>query len=209
MSPPQPNTISDRQSQKADSRRGRPPAPREGVLAAADTLFAQTEAPQSVSMDAIATAAGVGKGTLFRAFGDRDGLLDALAAAKFQPLRAAVESGPSPLGPDAPASDRITAFLGAVLSFKLENRNLMRAREMTATGNLQSERYRWMHTFLQRLIREAAPTRTAKDAEYAAHTLLAALNIDLIDELLNTGLSVDEIRRAQTAHALAVIVGGP
>lgn len=176
------------------------------MLAAADALFAKTATPQSVSMDAVAAAAGVGKGTLFRAFGDRDGLLDALAAAKFQPLRTTAESGPAPLGPGAPAPDRIVAFLDAVLTFKVENRNLMRARE-AATGSLRSERYRWMHSFLQRLILDAAPTFTASDAGYAAHALLATLNVDLIDELLDAGRSVDDIRRAQAAHARAVVGG--
>jgi AcrR family transcriptional regulator len=178
---------------------------RESLLAAADALFADADTNQSVSMDAIAAAAGVGKGTLFRAFGDRDGLLDALAAAKFLPLRTAVESGPGPLGPDTPASDRIVAFLDAVLTFKVDNRNLMRAREVAATGNLQSERYRWMHELLQHLIEDTAPQCTINDAGYAAHALLAALHIDLIDELLSTGRSVEGIRRAQAAQALALL----
>lgn len=177
------------------------------MLAAADALFADADTPQTVSMDAIAAAAGVGKGTLFRAFGDRDGLLDALAAAKFLPLRTAVESGPPPLGPDAPAPDRIVAFLDAALTFKLDNHNLMRAREVAATGNLQSERYRWMHGLLRRLIQDAATGCAANDAGYAAHALLATVHIDLIDELLTTGHSVEDIRRAQAAQALAVLGG--
>lgn len=205
MSPSQPNTVSDRQSETVGVRQGRPPVSRESLLAAADALFADADTYQSVSMDAIAAAAGVGKGTLFRAFGDRDGLLDALAAAKFLPLRTAVESGPGPLGPDTPASDRIVAFLDAVLTFKVDNRNLMRAREAAATGNLQSERYRWMHELLQHLIEDTAPRSTINDAGYAAHALLAALHIDLIDELLSTGRSVEDIRRAQAAQALALL----
>jgi len=40
-------------------------------------------------------AAGVGKGTLFRAFGRRGGLLDALWATKIAVLRNEVESGSS------------------------------------------------------------------------------------------------------------------
>jgi AcrR family transcriptional regulator len=47
------------------------------MLVAADALFAGGDSLQTVSMDDIAAAAGVGKGTLFRAFGSRDGLLDA------------------------------------------------------------------------------------------------------------------------------------
>jgi AcrR family transcriptional regulator len=106
------------------------------VLAAADALFADADAPHAVSMDAIAAAAGVGKGTLFRAFGSRDGLLDALSAAKFTPLREAVEGGEPPLGLGTPSRERIVAFLDALLTFKLENRHLHRAREVASSGVL-------------------------------------------------------------------------
>ncbi|HVV20397.1 MAG TPA: TetR/AcrR family transcriptional regulator [Pseudonocardiaceae bacterium] len=70
-------------------------------------------------MDAVATAAGIGKATLFRAFGSRDGLLDALSDAKFAPVRQAVEGRQPPLGSDAPSRERIIAFLDAALTFKL------------------------------------------------------------------------------------------
>jgi hypothetical protein len=89
----------------------------------------------------------------------------------------------------------------------LENHNLKPAREVVATGNLQSERYRWMHGLLQRLIQDAATGCTANDAGYVAHALLATLHIDLIDELLTTGRSVEDIRHAQAARGLAVLGG--
>lgn len=44
-------------------------------------------------MDDIAAAAGVGKGTLFRRFGDRMGLLRALYAQRGDQLRAALTTG--------------------------------------------------------------------------------------------------------------------
>src|SRR3954452_2623256 len=49
----------------------------ERVLCTAARLFAERGADR-VSMDQIAGAAGVGKGTLFRAFGDRAGLAAAV-----------------------------------------------------------------------------------------------------------------------------------
>ncbi len=174
------------------------------MLAAADALFADTESPRAITMDAIAAAAGVGKGTLFRAFGSRDGLLDALWAAKLAALREAVESGEPPLGPGLPSRERVVAFLDALLTFKLENRHLIRAREV-APRLLQSEHYKWMHGLVQILIEDATPGGTADDAGYAAHVLLAALHIDLIEELLANGLSLQAIRRAQAAHARTVI----
>ena len=187
-----------------EARRGRPPVPPALVLAAADALFADADSPPTVTMDAIAAAAGVGKGTLFRAFGSRDGLLDALWAAKLAAVREALEQGEPPLGPGAPSRERAVAFLDALLTFKLENRHLIRARE-TAPRLLQSRHYKWMHGWLRDLI-EDGPLG-ANEAGYAAHTLLAALHIDLVEELLGSGLSLQAIRAAQAAHARAAIDG--
>ena len=58
--------------ERADAARNRAK-----VLEAAAELFAR-HGVESVSMDAVAAAAGVGKGTLFRRFGDKAGLAVAL-----------------------------------------------------------------------------------------------------------------------------------
>ena len=203
MGPPASN-ISDHESETENARRGRPPIDPALVLAAADRLFADADAPHAVTMDAVAAAAGVGKGTLFRAFGSRDGLLDALWVAKLAALREAVARGEPPLGPGAPSRERAVAFLDALLTLKLENRHLIRARE-AAPRILQSENYKWMHGWLQNLIEDGGFGATADETGYAAHVLLAALHIDLIEELLASGLSLPAIRRAQAAHVRAVI----
>lgn len=208
MSPEQSSSISDRGSENP-VRRGRPPVPLARVLAAAEALFADTNTPGSVTMDAVATAAGVGKGTLFRAFGSRDALLDALSDAKFTPVRQAVEGRQPPLGSEAPPRERIIAFLDAVLTFKLHNRHLIRAREVASTGTLRTERYRWMQDTLRNLIADAMSGATAGDAGYAAHVLLAAIHIDLVEELLASGRTPEQIRRSQAALAQAVITDVP
>lgn len=197
--------IPDHQSEINGVRRGRPAVPAALVLAAADGLFAGADSPRTVTMDAIAAAAGVGKGTLFRAFGSREGLLDALWAAKLAVLRDAVEKGPLPLGPGGKSSERAVAFLDALLTFKLENRYLIRARESASTGLRQSEHYKWMHGLLESLIKEAASGAMADEAGYLAHTLLSALHIDLIEDMLAEGRSISRIRNAQAALARAVI----
>jgi AcrR family transcriptional regulator len=156
-------------------------------------------------MDDIAASAGVGKGTLFRAFGSRDGLLDALWATKLTALREAVENGRPPLGPGAPPRERIVAFLDALLTFKLDNQHLLRLRERNPTEIRQSTNYKWTHGLLQSLIEDTAPDATAGDTSYAAHVLLAALNIHLIEELLATGRSRQAIGNAQAALARAII----
>jgi AcrR family transcriptional regulator len=219
MSPDYPSTFTDRQSEKPGARRGRPPVPRSLVLAAADALFAETDAQHAVSMDEIAAAAGVGKGTVFRAFGSRDNLLDALFASRMAALREAVESGAPPVGPGVPPRERVLAILDALLTFKLDNRRLIRAREIASAGLFQAEHYRWMHSTLRELIEQATGGRPqpadadgtapdgadAIDPGYAAHVLLGSLRPDLIDELLEAGGTPESIRRAQKAHARRIL----
>jgi AcrR family transcriptional regulator len=203
VSPENPSTNSDPQSETKPARRGRPPVPRSHVLAAADALFADTDASHTVSMDDIAAAAGVGKGTLFRAFGSRDNLLDALFATRLASLREAVESGNPPLGPATPPRERILGILDAALTFKLDNRRLIQAREVATSGLLQAEHYRWLHRTLRDLIEQAGAP--AVDAGFAAHVLLGALRPDLIDELLASGETPQTIRNAQAALARRIL----
>lgn len=71
------------------------------ILAAAERLFA-TNGVSCTSMDAIAAEAGVGKGTLFRRFGDRGSLVFAVLDASAREFQDRFISGPPPLGPGAP-----------------------------------------------------------------------------------------------------------
>src|SRR5688500_17713991 len=89
---------------RADAARNR-----DKVLAAAGRLFRE-HGPDCVSMDAVAAEAGVGKGTLFRGFGDRAGLVLALLTEQERRLQEDVIRGPAPLGPGAPPVERLIAF---------------------------------------------------------------------------------------------------
>ncbi len=68
------------------------------LLEAAARLVEQHGAA-GVTMEAVAVAAQVGKGTVFRRFGDRTGLLTALLDHSEKKLQAAFLAGPPPLGP--------------------------------------------------------------------------------------------------------------
>ncbi|MUM17830.1 TetR/AcrR family transcriptional regulator [Mycobacterium sp. CBMA271] len=83
--------------------------------------------PENMSMDAVANAAGVGKGTLFRRFGSRTGLLLALLDHEEHIEQQAFMFGPPPLGPDAPPLTRLIAFGRARLSFLERHLDLARA----------------------------------------------------------------------------------
>lgn len=155
------------------------------LLAAADQLFAGSQAPAQLSMEDIATAAGVGKATLFRAFGSREGLIRALWETRTAPLREAVESGPPPLGPDTQPRLRILAVLDAFLVLKLDHRHLWLAaeeppRDRQDASLFERGAYRDAHELLATLL---AATGWGERADLLAHALLGAIRADLVDHL--------------------------
>ncbi|WP_412538364.1 helix-turn-helix domain-containing protein [Longispora sp. K20-0274] len=161
-------------TERADAARNRAT-----VLDVAARLFAEHGADQ-VSMDAIATAAGVGKGTLFRRFGDRAGLAAALLDARERDLQEAILGGPPPLGPGAPAADRLAAFVGAYLDYLLGHLDLVRMSETAAPGaRYRIGAYRFWHRHVALLL-----AGTAADPDYAAHALLATLGAEHVTALL-------------------------
>ncbi|MEU5811378.1 TetR family transcriptional regulator [Streptomyces sp. NPDC047718] len=180
---------------------------REAVLAAADALFARRESPEDVTMADVAAAAGVGKGTLFRAFGDRAGLLRALYEARLEPLREAAEAGPPPLGPAAPPQQRVPALLDALLCFKLDNRRLTLALEGSgSTSPYRAEHYEQWHDLL-RAVLEQIPGLA--DGHFTAHALLAATRADLVEHLAGQEGVPRERMRAQLADfATRVLAAG-
>ncbi|MGP3998806.1 TetR/AcrR family transcriptional regulator [Streptomyces sp. 8N706] len=178
---------------------------RAAVLAAADRLFAHCESPEDVTMADIAAAAGVGKGTLFRAFGDRTGLIRALYETRLEPVRNAVEEGPPPLGPATPPLQRVPALLDAVLCFKLDNRHLALALEGTGSDSpYQAEHYERWHTLLH-VVLEQIPDLA--DSDFTAHALLAATRADLVEHLVGQKDVPREELRAQLASFTAKVLG--
>ena len=159
--------------ERADAARNRV-----AVLDAAARLFAE-RGVEAVSMDQVAAAAGVGKGTLFRRFGDKSGLAAALLDARERVLQEAVLFGPPPLGPGGPADERLAAFLNAYLDYLLEHLALVRMSETATPG----ARYRiGAYRFWRRHV--AILLATEPDPDYAAHALLAALAADHVAALL-------------------------
>lgn len=162
--------------ERADAARNR-----RKVLAAAAKLFRE-EGVEAVSMDAIAAAAGVGKGTLFRRLGDKSGLVAALLDDKERELQSGILSGPPPLGPGAPAADRVSAFVAAYADYLFEHLDLLRVSETASPGaRYRIGAYRFWRLHLSILLAEARPGR---DADYRAHALLAALGAEHMTAVL-------------------------
>ncbi|MER7537150.1 helix-turn-helix domain-containing protein [Streptomyces sp. NPDC097704] len=159
--------------ERADAARNRI-----AVLEAAARLFAE-QGVEAVSMDQVAAAAGVGKGTLFRRFGDKSGLAAALLDARERVLQEAILHGPPPLGPGAPDEERLAAFLDAYFDYLLEHLALVRMSETATPGaRYRIGAYRFWHRHVAILL------ASAPDPDHAAHALLAAVAADHVAALL-------------------------
>ncbi|MHC0432581.1 TetR/AcrR family transcriptional regulator [Streptomyces sp. O3] len=175
--------------ERADAARNRA-----AVLEAAARLFAE-RGVDAVSMDQVAAAAGVGKGTLFRRFGDKSGLAAALLDARERVLQEAILQGPPPLGPGAPADERLAAFVGAYLDYLLEHLALVRMSETATPGaRYRIGAYRFWHQHTVLLLADAPNSNPNSnpnpnpnpnpDPEHTAHALLAALAAEHVAALL-------------------------
>jgi AcrR family transcriptional regulator len=134
----------------------------------------------AVTMDDIACAAGVGKGTVFRRFGSRAGLMMVLLDEDERASQQAFMFGPPPLGPDAPPLERLVAFGRARLKFAHTHRELL----VAANRDPQS-RYGAAATVLHthvRMLLDSADTSGNLDAQTDA--LLALLEADYVEHRL-------------------------
>ncbi|MFF4592376.1 TetR/AcrR family transcriptional regulator [Amycolatopsis sp. NPDC001319] len=108
-----------------------------------------------VTMDGLAERAGLGKGTVFRRFGTRAGIFLALLDVEETAFQERVLNGPPPLGPGAPAVERLVAFGHARMAFLIEHTVLARAALDPGQPIPVSASPSLFH--LQMLLREACP----------------------------------------------------
>ncbi|GAA4203885.1 TetR/AcrR family transcriptional regulator [Streptosporangium oxazolinicum] len=162
-------------SERADAARNR-----QAILRATEELLTLHDGAH-ISLDQVAAHAQVGKGTVFRRFGNRTGLMQALLQERAAQLRQALQSGPPPLGPGAPSAERIVAFLDALSQLAAGNLALLTAHERScATDRHADPTYLRWHTHLETLIGQARPDL---DATFVAHALLGMFDADMVRRL--------------------------
>jgi AcrR family transcriptional regulator len=182
--------------ERADAARNR-----RRILAAAEQLFAQ-RAVGDVTMGEIAAAAGVGKATVFRRFGDKATLLDELLGERERELQESILRGPPPLGPGAPPRERLHAFIAALAAFCEHHRHVLLASETSRPGAryMTGSYVAWQ----QHVALLVAELRPQLDAPVFADLLLAPFAGELLTHLRD-GRGVP-FARVETA--LAALVDG-
>src|SRR3954471_332820 len=145
------------------------------LLQAARSLVAARGA-EAVTMDDVAAAAGVGKGTLFRRFGSRAGLMLVLLDEDEKVQQQAFMFGPAPLGPEAPPLDRLLAYGRERLRFVWDHRALLSdaGRDPLTRFNGAASLH---HSHVRMLLQSAG---TTGDLDAQVDALTALLDADYV-----------------------------
>lgn len=179
--------VAFQRPERADAARNR-----EAILLAARRLLREQGAA-SITMDCLAEEAGVGKGTLFRRFGSRSSLFNALLDKTERELQESLIRGPAPLGPGAPAQERLVAFGHAVFALTEERGDLLLAAEPRAREGLLRSSVRGAYRLhLLAILEPVCPEHAA----YMADVLLAALAPELVLHQLRSGMSLTMLEQA-------------
>ena len=171
----QPVTWGTPPAERADAARNR-----RRLLATAREMLAEQGADK-LTMDGLAERAGLGKGTVFRRFGTRAGIFQALLDDDERDFQEQVLSGPPPLGPGAPPLDRLIAYGRARIDFLIGHREIARSaldgRERVPAGS-QTPMSREHIRFLLREMSLGVDPKT--DLDVLATQLTAALDGPLL-----------------------------
>ena len=178
--------------------RGDAAANRVRILDAARRLLAK-DGPGRLTMDAVACEAGVGKGTIFRRFGDRDGLAGALLDADMRAFQDGFLHGPPPLGPGAPARERLEAFVVGLLRHLAEHLDVALLAD-ASPGYRGSPVFGALLLHARMLVREIDPEL---DDRLVAGLVLSALSPSIVLETRERGVRAEVLE----ASALALLRG--
>lgn len=161
---------------------------REALLVAAAELIEHCGI-DAVTMDAVAAEAGVGKGTVFRRFVSREGLMAALLNFSETAWQASVISGPPPLGPGAPPHERLLAFGRSRLESTLRHADLIRAAG--AAGHRSYAAYSFTAMHVRYLLAELG---VDGDLALLATALLAPLELPILHQQVRVdGFPVERV----------------
>ncbi|MCE5291921.1 MAG: TetR/AcrR family transcriptional regulator [Nocardiaceae bacterium] len=165
------HVVGEEPAERGDAARNR-----QRLLVAANELLHSCGA-ESLTMDALAERAGVGKGTIFRRFGSRAGLMRALVNESEIDLQRRIVFGPPPLGPGADPISRLAAFGPAVLETLELHGDVILAGQTKPGARYSHPAYQFQLTHVLMLLRQA---HAAGDHRLLAETLLATIDVALV-----------------------------
>jgi AcrR family transcriptional regulator len=177
---------------QAPQERGDAARNRTLLLDAARRLIAERGA-EAVTTDDIAAAAGVGKGTLFRRFGSRAGLMIVLLDEDEKAQQQAFMFGPPPLGPGAPALERLLTYGRERLKFVVSHHALMSDANRDPMMRF-NEPMMLHHRHIRVLLEDAG---TTGDLDAQTHALHALLDVDYVHfQLTERGRTLEQLGEA-------------
>ena len=168
--------------ERADAARNRA-----RILEAAERLFADDDG-RPLTMERIAAAAGVGKGTLYRRYPDISSIAQALLDEHERELQEGILRGPPPLGPGAPPAERLAAFYEAMIKLLERHGHLALAGE-TGEARYRTGAYGAWALHVRSILREAGLGAN----EALVDALLAPLAPDVFAHQRRSGFSARRI----------------
>lgn len=191
--PLRPGSLAGPAAERSDAARNR-----ERLLGAARELIEECGA-DGLTMDRLAERAGVGKGTVFRRFGSRAGLMMTLLSDAEADFQGRFMFGPPPLGPAAPGLERLIAFGAERIAFVMQFGELARAADKSVHDRFSVPAAGLWQRHIELLLREEG-----MDAD---PTLMAmALNATLDPERLLHAVHVQGIEPGRLAESWRELV---
>jgi len=176
--------VGEPRPERSDAARNRA-----ALLDAASRLVEQCGI-RSVTMEAVAAEARVGKGTVFRRFHSREGLMAALLDRSEADWQAQVMGGPPPLGPGAPPMERLLAFGHSRIEVNLKHAELIRAAGRAGARSYAA--YSFVATHTRYLLGELG---VRGDVELLAIALMAPIEASILEQQVTIEhIDLDRIR---------------
>jgi AcrR family transcriptional regulator len=176
--------VGEPRPERSDAARNR------AALLDAATRLVEQYGIRSVTMEAVAAEARVGKGTVFRRFHSREGLMAALLDRSEADWQAQVMGGPPPLGPGAPPMERLLAFGHSRIEINLKHAELIRAAGRAGARSYAA--YSFVATHTRYLLGELG---VRGDVELLAIALMAPIEASILEQQVTIEhIDLDRIR---------------
>ena len=157
----------------------------------------------AVTMDAVAARAGVGKGTVFRRFESREGLMAAVLDRSETAFQGCDPLGAAAVGPGAPPMERLLGFGHARIELNRVHGALIVAAGRAGARSYAAVSFTAMH--MRYLLRELG---VQGDIAFLATALLAPLEVPILEQQVEIeGISIEGLTTSWDDLVRRVVAG--